>query len=350
MAMGWFNSSRAHAQPREAMFWVKKDSGRVQCQLCPHNCVIGDGKTGICNVRINQGGKLYTLVFGLTSSGMPDPIEKKPLYHFFPGTRVLSFGTVGCNLKCKQCQNFTTSQRQPADDLLDSTSPKEAVERAESTGSKGVAWTYNEPTIWYEYTYIGSKHAKSLGLYTVYVTNGYINPKPLKKIAPYLDGMNIDLKAFDNDFYKKTCKAKLKPVLATIKLAHDLGLHIEITNLIIPTLNDDMDKIRSMVKWILENLDDEVPLHFSRFHPDYELKHLPATPDKTLLEAHDIAVKAGLKYVFLGNIYHPEYHNTYCPKCSTLVIKRGGLFGDTQVNLKNGNCPKCQNLIIKNVI
>lgn len=332
---------------KDAMFWVLGEDGKVKCQLCPHNCSISEGKTGVCTVRKNVGGQLKTLVFGLTSMGAADPIEKKPLYHFYPGSMVLSFGTVGCNLKCKQCQNYSTSQRKPEESLVDSTPPEAAVELARSRGCKGVAWTYNEPTIWFEYTYYGSKHAKSLGLYTVYVTNGFINPKPLKKIAPYLDAMNIDVKAFNRSFYKKTCKAKLEPVLKTCKLAHKLGIHIELTNLIIPTLNDDMNKIRSMAKWVVENLDDRVPVHFSRFHPDYELQHLPPTPEQTLLEAHQIAREEGLKYVFLGNIQHPEYHNTFCPKCNYLVIQRGGFFREAKPKLKNGKCGNCGEEILK---
>ena len=301
--MGWFSQNRSPTSPKEAMFWTVKDSGKVQCQLCPHNCTISEGKTGICNVRKNVGGKLWTLVFGLSSTGAADPIEKKPLYHFYPGSQVLSFGTVGCNLKCKQCQNFSTSQNTPDGVLVDTTPPEAAVELAANKGCKGVAWTYNEPTIWYEYTYYGSKHARKLGLYTVYVSNGYINPKPLRKIAPYLDAMNIDVKGFNPEFYKKVCKAKLEPVLKTCKLAYELGLHIEITNLIIPTLNDNIEEIREMAKWIKENLDENVPLHFSRFHPDYKLIDLPQTPEKTLIEAHNVAVSEGLNYVFLGNIF-----------------------------------------------
>jgi pyruvate formate lyase activating enzyme len=345
--MGIFSSNQTNASTKKAMFWEKKDKGKVKCLLCPHNCTIADGKTGICTVRANQKGKLVSLVFGLSSIGVPDPIEKKPLYHFYPASKVLSFGTVGCNLKCKQCQNFTTSQRIPENGLVDSTPPEAAVEMAKSRGCKGVAWTYNEPTIWFEYTYYGSKHAKSLGLYTVYVTNGFINKEPLKKIAPYLDAMNIDVKSMNKDFYKKICKSRLEPVLSTCKLAHKLDIHIEITNLVIPTLNDDPKDIRQLAKWMKENLDDSVPLHFSRFHPDYELKHLPPTPEETLLDAYNIAKEEGLKYVFLGNIHHPEYHNTYCPNCNAVVVNRGGIFGDTKSFLKKGKCHKCQEKILK---
>lgn len=347
--MGWLLSEHTRSPAKDAMFWIKKDKDKVQCQLCPHNCVIANGKTGICNVRINMRGKLKTLVFGLSSIGSADPIEKKPLYHFYPGSLVLSFGTIGCNLKCKQCQNFTTSQKKYDEAFIQATPPEAAVEMAISRGCKGVAWTYNEPTIWFEFTYYGSKHAKKLGLYTVYVSNGYINEKPLKKIGPYLDAINIDIKSFNNDFYRKICKGKLDPVLSTCKLAHKLGIHIEITNLIIPTLNDDLDEIRKLARWIHDNLDDKVPLHFSRFHPDYMLKDLPATPEKILNQAHDIAVEEGLKYVFLGNIQHPKYHNTYCPKCNATTIKRGGFHGDSNVLTSNGACPKCGEIILKHI-
>ncbi len=331
----------------EAMFWEPLKGKKVQCNLCPHNCKISSGKRGICRVRMNNSGKLYSLIYGLTSSGAVDPIEKKPLYHFHPGSDVYSFGTLGCNFKCMQCQNYYTSQSEPDESGVKPVAPSAAVKPARDRGCDGIAWTYNEPTIWFEYTYEGSVYAKKHGLYTVYVTNGFINPEPLKKIAPYLDAMNIDVKSFDPNFYKKICGGKLGPVKATCELARELGIHIEITNLVIPTLNDDHDDIRKLCKWIKTKLGPDTPLHLSRFHPNYKMTDLPPTPEKTLLAAHKIATKAGLKFVYLGNIYHPKFGDTYCPNCNKLVIERGGFFNKSKIKLKKGKCTKCGEIIVE---
>lgn len=333
---------------KDAMFWEPAKDKKVQCKLCPHNCIIADGKKGICRARKNKSGTLYTILYGLTSQGAVDPIEKKPLYHFYPGSYVYSFGMLGCNLKCQHCQNYFTSQSEPSENSVREISPKAAVAGAPENGCKGVAWTYNEPTISFEYNYEGSQYAKELGLYTVYVTNGYINPEPLKKIAPYLNAMNIDIKAFTENFYKEICKAKLEPVLKTCELAKELGIHIELTTLIIPTFNDDLTELQNLCKWVVKKLGDRVPMHFSRFHPDYNLRDVPATPEETLLAAYDIAKKEGLKYVYLGNIQLPEHNNTYCPKCNTLVINRTeGFFGKIKNYLNAGKCQKCNELILK---
>lgn len=332
---------------KKAMFWESKPDKAVQCVLCAHNCKIKDGKAGICKVRVNKDGVLYTLVYGLVSPGVVDPIEKKPLYNFYPGTKVYSFGTISCNFKCDNCQNWHISQITPKSDMVKSIPPETAISSAIQRNCKGIAWTYNEPTIWFEYTYFGSKFAKKNNLYTVYVTNGFINPKPLKKIAPYLDALNVDVKAFSDDFYRKTCKGRLQPVLRTAELAIKLGKHVEITNLVIPTLNDDPDEIRSLANWVFEKLGPETPLHFSRFHPDNKLKHLTVTPEKMLVSAYEIAKEEGLHYVYLGNIYHPRYGNTYCPKCNHLVIRRGSFFVAKDINLAKGRCVKCNEKVIK---
>lgn len=332
---------------KKAMFWETKSNNSVRCQLCAHNCKISDGKRGICKVRVNKNGTLYTLVYGLVSPGVVDPIEKKPLYHYHPGTRVYSFGSVSCNFKCDNCQNWQISQISAEIPNIKPVPPKSAVELAISHNCAGIAWTYNEPTIWYEYTYFGSKVAKKNKLYTVYVTNGFINPKPLKKIAPYLDALNIDVKAFNNDFYRKICKSRLEPVLETARLASKLKKHIEITNLVIPTKNDDLDEFRQLSNWIYDKLGPDTPLHFSRFHPNNRMQNLITTPEKTLVAAYEIAKETGLKYVFLGNIYHPRYGNTYCPNCNNLVIRRGSTFGVKDMNLVKGRCKKCNEKIIK---
>jgi len=332
---------------KEAMFWKPKPNKAVQCELCAHNCKISNGKRGICQVRVNKDGTLYTKVYGLVSPGVVDPIEKKPLYNFYPGSRVYSFGTVSCNFKCANCQNWHISQVDATDIKVDETSPETAVGLAKQLNCNGIAWTYNEPTIWYEYTYDGSKFAKKNNLYSVYVTNGYINPEPLKKISPYLDALNIDVKSFSDDFYRKICKSRLNPVLKTAELAVKLKKHVEITNLIIPTLNDDLENIHNLVTWVHQKLGPDTPLHFSRFHPDNKLKNLPVTPETTLVKAYKIAKKVGLNYIYLGNIYHPRYGNTYCPKCNQLIIQRGSFFGTKDIKLKNGRCVSCNTQILK---
>jgi pyruvate formate lyase activating enzyme len=332
---------------KEAMFWDPKPNKAVKCNLCAHNCKISDGKRGICQVRENKDGTLYTRVYGLVSPGVVDPIEKKPLYNFHPSSRVYSFGTLSCNFKCDNCQNWHISQVKASGIKVEKVPPETAIGLAKKHNCKGVAWTYNEPTIWFEYTYDGSKIAKKNNLYTVYVTNGFINPEPLKKISPYLDALNIDVKSFDDDFYRKICKGQLKPVQKTAELAVKLKKHVEITNLLIPTLNDDPNKIRALATWIYEKLGPRVPLHFSRFHPDNKLKHLTVTPEKTLVKAYEIAKDVGLKFIYLGNIYHPRYGNTYCPKCNHLVIRRGSLFGAKDVELIKGKCVKCNDQVLK---
>ncbi len=332
---------------KEAMFWEQKPNNVVQCQLCAHNCKISPGKHGICRVRVNKNGKLYTKVYGLVSPGVVDPIEKKPLYNFHPGSLVYSFGTVSCNFKCDNCQNWHISQSKFDNVKIEEISPETAVGLAKQFNCNGIAWTYNEPTIWYEYTYDGSKFAKKNNLYTVYVSNGFINSKPLKKLAPYLDAINIDVKSFNDDFYRKICKGRMKPVLKTAELAVKLKIHVEITNLIIPTLNDDMNDIRELASWVYHKLGPETPLHFSRFHPANKLKNLIVTPEKTLVKAYEIAKDVGLHYVYLGNIYHPRYGNTYCPQCNQLAIRRGTLFGTKDLNLVKGHCVKCNHRVIK---
>ena len=332
---------------KEAMFWDPKPNSAVKCRLCAHNCKISEGKRGICKVRVNRRGKLFSTIYGLVSPGVVDPIEKKPLFHFHPGSRVYSFGTVSCNFKCANCQNWHISQVEPNEGAVKDVPPESAVALAESYRCKGIAWTYNEPTIWYEYTYAGSKFAKKNKLYTVYVTNGFINPEPLKKLAPYLDALNIDVKSFRDEVYQKICKGRLAPVLATAELAVKLKKHVEITNLVIPTINDDTDQFHELASWVHDKLGPDVPLHFSRFRPYNKLTSLPPTPEKTLVNAYSIAKDVGLKYVFLGNIYHPRYVNTYCPNCGQLAIRRGSLFSTKNIELRKGRCVKCGEKILK---
>jgi len=282
---------------KEALYYEKTGSGRVKCHLCPYECAIADGGRGACGVRINKGGILYTEVYNRTTGLALDPIEKKPLYHFHPGEYILSLGTRGCNLHCDFCQNWHISQNLnvPTEEITSS----QVIQKAKELGSFGIAYTYNEPFIWYEFVFDTAKLAKKSGLANVLVTNGFVNMEPLEGMLPFIDAMNIDLKAFDEDFYVKICKGRLKPVLDVIKRSKE-SCHIELTNLIIPTLNDSEDMIKKMVDWIFEFLGPEVPLHISRYFPCYKMT-IPPTPLETLRVAERIA-KEKLKYVYVGNI------------------------------------------------
>ena len=325
---------------KEAMFWKATKNERVQCLLCPHHCIIAHEKRGICGVRKNEHGKLFTLIYGACSSIADDPIEKKPLYHFYPGSLVFSLGSVGCTFRCDHCQNYSISMARPEELSLQEIPPEKVSEIAYDHGCRGVAWTYNEPTIWYEYTFDAAKLVKGTGLYTIYVTNGYIEKEPLEKIAPYLDAMNIDVKAFHDEFYRTVCKAKLAPVLQTCERAKKLGIHIELTYLVIPGFNDAAQEIKEFCQWIGEKIGTDTPVHFSRFHPDYKMKATQATPINTLLNCHSIAKDAGLQFVYLGNIAHGDYDNTYCPSCKNLLIERYGF--STQIKgLTQKKCNKC---------
>ena len=325
---------------KEASFWTKLENNVVQCNLCSHNCRIGENKTGICGVRINDGGVLYTSIYGSCSSIAADPIEKKPLYHFYPGSKALSMGTIGCNFKCDHCQNYSISTADKQFHYLQEIDPDQIVEFVKQYSCQGVSYTYNEPTIWHEFCFDSAKLVKKAGLYTCYVSNGYISEDALKEISPYLDAMNIDVKAFNEDFYKKICKARLKPVLKTCKLAKELGIHIELTYLVIPGYNDSIDEIRSFCKWIVENLDNQTPVHFSRFHPDYNMTDVPRTPMETLLKIYNVAKEVGVLFCYLGNVSPGEYENTICPQCGKVCIKREGYL----INLDgfvDGKCMKC---------
>lgn len=328
---------------KEAMFYEQLDGGKVRCNLCAHNCLILEGKVGVCRVRKNLGGKLYSLIYGKASSVSADPIEKKPLYHFYPGSSVLSFGTVGCNLKCQYCQNWRISQVNPQDYSLRTLgTADQIISQIRRYTSSGVAFTYNEPTIWYEFAYDIAKAVKEKGYYTVFVSNGYMNPEPMRTIGPYLDAMNIDLKAIKDDLYRQMSKARLQPVLDTLVLARELGIHTEITTLVVPGYNDKAEDIRAVADWILNNLGPDVPFHLTRYHPDFNYK-APATPLPILIRSYEIAKKAGLEYVYLGNIMRTDYENTRCHKCSNWLVKRKVRFVERLYTMKDGRilCPKC---------
>jgi len=338
---------------REAKFWEVLEGKKVRCNLCRRHCIILPGRRGVCMVRENRDGKLISLSYGNVVSIAIDPIEKKPLFNFKPGTEVLSYSTMGCNFKCRYCQNWEISQALPEEVRYEEIPAEVLVEIALQYKTPGIAHTYTEPTIFYEYAFEVSKIAKEKGLFNVWVTNGYIEKEPLKEIRPYLDAANIDLKAFNEKFYKDLCGGiELDEVLDSIKYWHKLGIHIELTNLIIPGWNDSFEEIRQMVKWIIENLGRDVPLHFTRFFPHYKMIETPITPLETLLEAYNIAKEEGLYYVYIGNVWPNKYENTYCYNCGELLIERDGYY-IKKINLeKKGNrviCPTCgkrQNIIL----
>ena len=312
----------------------------VQCELCPKNCLIEPGQSGECRVRINLDGVLRTVVYGFACSIQPDPIEKKPLFHFLPGTRILSIATVGCNLHCKNCQNWEISQTNPEDSQATSFPPEKVVHTAERYGFASIAYTYSDPIIFYEYTYDTAKLAREANIRNALVTAGYINAEPWRKLLRYVDAANIDLKGMTDDFYIQVCSGTLKPVLDALVIAKSSGVLVEVTNLIIPMLNDKPEQIRRLCRWVRTNLGTETPLHFSRFFPRYKMLHLPPTSLKMLDTARDIAISEGLEYVYIGNIQSKHGQNTYCPKCRALLIERVG-YVILQNRLNEGSCPDC---------
>jgi len=325
---------------KQAMFWGKRKGKKdktVQCHLCPRHCVIKDKARGNCRVRENRNGKLYSLVYGEACAVAVDPIEKKPLFHFLPGTTAYSIGTAGCNLHCKFCQNWTTSQANPEDVITEKLSPKQIVENAAKAGCKSIAYTYNEPIVYYEYALDTAKIARKKGLKNVIVCSGFINQEPLLEWCKYIAAANIDLKGFNDKFYKEITGGWLEPVLETIKTLHEKKVWLELTNLIIPKHNDDIKLIKKMCGWIIENIGKDVPLHFSAFYPCYLMSNLAQTPPETVLKAVNVAKKAGLNYVYAGNIPVEKEGNTYCHECKDLLIKRQW-FNILENRIKNGKC------------
>ena len=285
------------------------------------------------------------MVYAKPISVAVDPIEKKPLFQFLPNSKAYSIGTTGCNLGCLSCQNWQTSQTFPENLQGIYMLPKEAVNNAEKENCQSIAYTYTEPTTFYEYVYDISKLARKKKIKNIVITNGFINKEPAKKLYKYIDAVNVDLKGFTEELYKNVCFAKLKPVLETLKLLKEMNVWIEITNLIIPGLNDDLKKIKKMCEWIKNNLGNNYPLHFSRFYPCYKMKDRQPTPYETLKKAHDIAKEAGIKYVYIGNVPEEEYNHTYCAKCNEIVIKRSDFFKIEENNLKKGKCFNCNEKI-----
>jgi pyruvate formate lyase activating enzyme len=322
---------------KEALYYKKLADEKVNCTLCPKNCIIAEGKYGFCNARKNIEGKLYSAVYGNPSSMCIDPIEKKPLYHFLPGSTSLSIGTFGCNLSCKHCQNWTIARAKPPESFEEAT-PEVLVEQAVDQGCASISYTYNEPAIFFEYVLDTAKLARKKGLRNVIVTNGFINEKPLKEWATVIDAANVDLKAFNEKFYSEICLAKLQPVLKTLKIISKTKMWFEITNLIIPTKNDDFNEIKKMCGWIKANIGTEKPLHFTAFYPCYKMMGVPPTSPETLKKARKIALGIGIKYVYTGNVTADEGSHTYCPKCKQPVIQRS-YFSIISNEIKNSKCP-----------
>jgi pyruvate formate lyase activating enzyme len=327
---------------REAMLYTSLAGNQVHCHLCKHFCKITDGQRGICGVRENQTGILYTLVYGKSISAGVDPIEKKPLYHLHPGSTSFSIATVGCNFKCRHCQNWEIAQYPrmhegliPGKDL----SPESVVSQAKAAGCASIAYTYTEPTIFFEYAYETAKLAKQAGLKNVFVTNGYTSAEALRAISPYLDAANVDLKSFSEDFYHKICGAKLQPVLDTIRLYRELGIWVEVTTLIIPGYNDNEDELKGIADFIV-NVGAEIPWHVTAFYPTYELRDAPRTSAKILRRARQIGIEAGLRYVYEGNIPGEGGENTYCYGCGELLVERFG-FSIRKNRIEQSRCRSC---------
>ncbi len=328
----------------EAKYYEKLPNKRIRCKLCPKECEIDDMERGFCGVKENIDGKYYTFVHSKPCTVHVDPIEKKPFSHFLPGTTALSIATVGCNMDCKYCQNWQISQLRPEQCQYYFIPPDEMVDISLKNKSPSIAHTYTEPVIFYEYMYDIGVEAKKKGIKNVMISNGYINPEPMRELCKYLDAVKIDLKAFTEEFYEDICVGELKSVLDTFELLKKEGIWFEIVYLVVPTLNDSKDEISQMSRWIMDKLGPDVPVHFSRFHPQYKLKNLPPTPLKTLELLRDTAMNEGLNYVYIGNVPGHEAENTFCPKCKNIVVERRGYL-ITSLKIKNGKCEYCGNKI-----
>jgi len=326
-------------------WWEKFRDGRIKCVLCPRECIVKPGQRGFCFVRMGSEDGMLLTTYGKSSGFCIDPIEKKPLNHFYPGTPVLSFGTAGCNLGCQFCQNWNISKSKEMDELVSDASPEQIIKAAKKTGSKSVAFTYNDPVIFAEYAIDTAIAARESGIKSVAVTAGYITDKARADFFEHIDAANVDLKAFTDDFYKKVTFSSLDSIKETLLyLIHETKVWVEITTLLIPGLNDSESEIQEMTQWIHEKLNPNIPLHFSAFHPDFRMTDIQRTPKATLTKAREIAIKNGLNYVYTGNVHDPKGSSTYCPGCKMLIIERDwyelGIY-----KIKNGKCESCHTKI-----
>jgi pyruvate formate lyase activating enzyme len=325
---------------REAFLYQPLEDNKVRCMLCGHRCVIADGDFGVCQVRQNRGGVLHTLVYGSAISQNIDPIEKKPLYHFYPGSSSFSIATLGCNFQCQWCQNWQIAQAPRTSGMMEvrHVSPEQIVAQALRTGCKSIAYTYTEPTIFFEYAYDTAVLAHEAGIANVYVTNGYMTSEMLNFFHPYLDAANVDLKAFRQRTYSQYVGAGLNQVLDSLKHIKQLGIWVEVTSLLIPGINDDPEEVKDMAEFVAQELGPDTPWHISRFFPQYKLSHLPPTPPETLFAAAETGKAAGLKFVYLGNLHGES--NTNCPACGEVLIARYG-YQIGKPGLVEGKCPNC---------
>ncbi|MHB8779840.1 MAG: AmmeMemoRadiSam system radical SAM enzyme [Candidatus Geothermincolia bacterium] len=319
---------------KEALFYHRTEQGKLLCELCPKYCVISEGKRGFCYARVNQGGVLYSEIYGRAMAAAMDPIEKKPLYHFHPGSSIFSIGTRGCNQRCDFCQNYHMLS---GDAPLEEISVAWAVDKALEAGSVGIAYTYNEPLIWYEFLAECAPAARARGLKNVLVTNGFVNPEPFRELAPHIDAMNIDIKSMEESFYRDICRSELAPVLETCRAARAGGIHLEITNLVIPTLNDSDEQFRELAAFVAE-LGRDVPLHLSAYYPCYKMT-IPATPLETLRRGAAVARRV-LDYVYLGNVRGDDGSNTLCPRCGNILVQRDG-YSASLPGLAGKDCANC---------
>jgi len=327
---------------KEAMLYEKLEENRVRCNLCAHRCLIKEGKRGICLVRENREGTLYTLVYGRSISQAVDPVEKKPLFNFYPGTTAFSVATVGCNFRCAFCQNWNISQVVRDEHLImgREATPQQLVAMAKRYGCRSIAYTYTEPTIFTEYAYDTARLAHQAGIANIYVTNGYMTEEMLEAFHPYLDAANVDLKAWSDEFYRQYCGARLQPVLDSLRKMKELGVWVEVTTLVIPTLNDSDEELRQIAEFIAQELDVETPWHISRFYPHYKLKDKPPTPVTTLDRARTIGLAAGLRYVYEGNVPGSQGESTFCYNCGKLLIGRYG-YRTLEYHIEDSKCAYC---------
>ena len=329
---------------REGFLYTKLEGNKVVCRICPNGCVLSEGDRSVCRSKVNMGGTLYSLTYGNPCSVNIDPIEKKPLFHFMPKTQAFSIAAAGCNLRCMNCQNWEISQVTPEEVRTYELFPPDVVKAAKKYQAASIAYTYSEPTSFFEYMIDTARLAKDQGLYNLWISNGYINRKPLLELCGVLDAANVNLKSFDDDIYRRLNGGRLEPVLSTFRIMHGEGVHFEITNLVVPGYTDDKEMVKRMCSWILENLGQDHPLHFLRFFPRYKLDRLPPTPVATLEEFRRTAIKEGIRYVYLGNVPEHEGNNTYCHNCGKLLVERKGYYIPTY-HIEEGRCTFCKSEI-----